>query len=146
MPTRWHGSTSFTQEQRADIETSANWMADRLGKGSPSFTWDISDDSECTWCVVKGDLNGTKLAFATLEAKVIVDQAAAEANGLGREAYQHMFAHEFGHAHGMVHHGGPGIMDPGIDSSASLVWTLADYDVCVQLHDTHCDTPDEVGQ
>lgn len=113
----WRGDERFTPEQRVEIEAANVWEAERMGTTPIHIEW-THIEGGCDHAILVADLPEKTIGTSSPNGCVMIDvEQGADRVGV-------IFAHELGHVRGLVHHEGPGLMNPIVPPS--LTWSDAD--------------------
>jgi hypothetical protein len=121
-PAAMHGDTTFTLEERAQVEVGNAWIAGKLGREAMPIVWDRDPASSTTdLAIVRGAPPGFD-GYAKSQASftVWIDPRPTTA------PVEAVAAHEFGHLYG-CEHSDRGVMHPG---APVLEFTPADEAAC----------------
>lgn len=126
----YHGDLSFTDEERAIIESSADEMASHTQLSRIRIEWDGDMDAEYR---IKKDMpqEGVDRGYFGWSREENDRRTIYLLPGLDHELLLRTTRHEMGHYHGLVHHEGFGVMNPyGINQEK---WTDIDLAECKKL-------------
>lgn len=121
------GDRAFTAEERVAIESGAAWIAFQTGTAPIEIRWEsLPADGQAPFRTIsRGDLPKNTLG-STVDTHLVVDVWQAEDRLIATAA------HELGHALGLSHHDGSGIMNPRVP--AMPIWSDADRNGCITDH------------
>ncbi len=130
----WHGETSFTEDERAEIEAGNTWLTFHMGLPADVIVWDLPPGGDAPMYSIRdGAVPSPEIARRYSHHRIRFDreQFSAYPHDERMRRYRVLAAHEFGHDHGMRHHAGPGVMNELVDINA--VWTLQDIAECCRV-------------
>lgn len=128
-PETLHADSTFTLEERAEIQTGNEWMAERTGRRPYDIIWDAPHTPDGVvpprGSVVRRDGAGAQFNGPQNVYYVGVAERAE------RRGLQALFAHEFGHRLGLQHVAVMGsVMDP---KASAFVWSENEERQCIEL-------------
>lgn len=125
----YQGSTEFSLSERARIEEGALWTALHTDR---SIRIDWVDHPAGDRVITRAHLQPRQMAYTARlpDGGALIQLDLYQYQGLETVT----MAHEFGHALGLVHHDGPGLMNPYQDDSTPLEWSAGDQVDCLDHH------------
>lgn len=119
----FHGDVTFTPVERATIEHSNEWMAQKVHQQPYGIVWDAPHAHECTheYQIIRGGLaSGNDRDGYWSDKCMYLDPTSFHPGPAA--------AHEFGHTWGLKHIAAPGMMNKFV--SSELEWSEADQIMC----------------